>query len=180
MVLGSGQHHSIEEVLAAFPARAGASAPQHRPDAAVRPAAAQPRGGTHRASGEASAVLAAFRGLRVVRWAMENPEDLSREAWRGLATNIAAVVLDDEALHAAGADLFHEISQLDLARHSAAECDRAFRDALRSARDFGPMTFARLEEAGVPADACVGAQLAKAPVGVARLLAARGRRAGVA
>jgi hypothetical protein len=115
-----------------------------------------------------------------VRWATENPEDLSREAWRGIGTNIAAAVLDADGLHDAGADLFHDISRLDADRHSPADSDRVFRDALRSAKDFGPMTFARLEEAGVPADVCVGAQLAKAPVGVARLLAARSRRAGVA
>jgi hypothetical protein len=89
-------------------------------------------------------------------------------------------VLDDEGLQAAGADLFDEISQFDPARYSAADSDRVFRDALKSARDYGPMTFARLEEAGVPADVCAGAQFAKAPVGVARLLAARSRRGGVA
>jgi hypothetical protein len=106
---------------------------------------------------------------------MEHPAAVTREAWRGLATNLAAAVLDHEELHEAAMELFRELSAPDIKRYSAAACDRTFRDALNSARNFGPMTFATLEEAGVPPEVCAGSALAKAPVGVARLLARRAR-----
>jgi hypothetical protein len=177
LIAGSGRRHTVAEVLAAFPAR-------HLP-AKVVPVAPSPpgapAGGPRRiaeSGREAAAVLAAFSGLRLIRWAVESPEDVSREAWRGIATNLAAAVLDHEELHDQAAELFREISEPDTGRYSAVACDRTFRDALKSARDFGPMTFATLESAGVPPEICAaGREHAKAPVGVARLLArADGRR----
>jgi hypothetical protein len=168
MVPGTLRRHTISEVLAAYPAP---------PIAAREPPPLFARRRRHHAAGEGvrDATLAAFRRLRLVRWAMEHPQDVSREAWRGIATNIAAAVLDDEHLHSAGAELFRDISELDPIRYSPADCDKTFRDALKSARGFGPMTYATLEAAGVPAEVCAGAQIARAPVGVARALALRVR-----
>jgi hypothetical protein len=164
---GTAIRHTLEQVRAAFPAPdVGTPPPQDAP----RPSARRPR---RTPRGDAGPVLEAFRGLKLYRWALEHPDSVSYAAWRGIATNIAAVVVDDPSLEEDALELFDEISGADEARYSRVTVERAFRGALKSAEAYGPMTFATLMAAGVPEDICSGATIARAPVGVARELAAR-------
>jgi hypothetical protein len=165
----SDARYTIAQVLAAYPLPHGAPVPCPTPNLA---ASSNRKPGLHLAKGDVAAVLEALQNLPIIRWAVEHPEDVSREAWRGIATNIAAAVLEHDESYSAAAALFHDISRHDSDRYSEAECDRAFRDAVKSAREFGPMTFRTLGSAGVPLEICErGAIVAKAPVGAARSLA---------
>jgi len=105
--------------------------------------------------------------LPVYQWAVENPTALNREAWRGLATNIAAVVVEDEAMHDEGAAAFHQISQPDEDRYNWGITEKTFRDALKSAQQYGPMTYATLVHNGAPEDV-VPEMDVKSPVAHAR------------
>lgn len=88
--------------------------------------------------------------LPIYHWALENAEEVSRETWRGLATNIAAVVLEDPAAHEAGSKAFHEISEADDARYTFSSTEKAWRDALKSAEHPGPMSYATMKLNGAP------------------------------
>ncbi|MGL5249191.1 MAG: hypothetical protein ACRC8U_13460, partial [Brooklawnia sp.] len=134
--------------------------------------------GAHRAPAETRThahvdpqqLLARLASTDLFQWAVDNPGDVSREAWRGLATNIAAAVLEDEAAHDAGAALFHEISEYDAERYNWGVTEKTFRDALRSAQSYGPMTFAHFITNGVPESVCDDRGTgAKSPMGLVRM-----------
>lgn len=115
-------------------------------------------------------LLEKFMGLPLVAWAKENPELVTREVWRGLATNLGAIALEDEsdeALYEECLNAFHEISEQDELRYSHSDTTRCFIDALKSARNYGPMTFSRISENGAPDDVVYADQ--KTPISAARL-----------
>lgn len=114
-------------------------------------------------------LLESFKALPLVKWAKENPSLVSREVWRGLATNLGAITLeaeDDEQLFEECLAEFHAISEADGDRYRASDTTKMFNDALRSAKQYGPMTFSRLAENGAPDDACSVEH--KTPIAVAR------------
>lgn len=172
-----GRRYSIDEVLGAFPPPAGFSAGARMPRAGRDKGGPHPRRhGRKRMRGEALGVLEQFTNLGVFKWAANQPEDVSREAWRGLATNIAAAVLGDPVAEQAGESFFQGLSLLDAARYSPVDTSRTFKDALKSAADFGPMRYDTLIAAGVPAEVCVGSKVGAAPVAVAKRLFDRERK----
>lgn len=119
---------------------------------------------------DAYALLETFEKLPLVHWARENAQDVSREVWRGIATNIAAIVLDQEDAQDDAAQLFHDISAEDEDRYDWNTTQKTFKDALKSARDFGPMTFDTMKLNGAPDEVCadpLGSGV-KSPVALAR------------
>lgn len=124
---------------------------------------------------DAALTLKALSELPVVRWAIENPAAVSREVWRGLATNLAAAVLDDAEAEAEASRIFHDISSPDEDRYDYRTTERTFRDAMRSAREYGPMTYATMAVAGAPDELCnnpLNTGGAKAPIAQARQIVA--------
>lgn len=123
---------------------------------------------------DATKLLECLLELPIYQWAIECAEDVSREVWRGLATNIAAVVMDDDNAIEAGSKAFHEISEADDNRYTWQATEKCFRDALKSAAHPGPMSYATLKLNGAPDDcdqdeaAGEGEGHAKAPVSHAR------------
>lgn len=116
---------------------------------------------------DAAKLLAALMELPVYKWAIENPSDVSREVWRGLATNIAAAVVDEDDAHDAGSQAFHDISSPDQERYNYGITEKTFRDALRSAKHPGPMTYGTMILNGAPEDSPAGSG-AKSPIAHAR------------
>lgn len=134
--------------------------------------------GAHRAPSETRTynatdpqlLLKALAESPLFTWACENPSEVTREVWRGIATNIAAAVLEDETAHEDGAALFHEISAYDSERYDWSTTEKTFRDALRSAQSYGPVTFQHLVTNGAPVEVCDDHGLgAKSPLGVIRM-----------
>lgn len=123
---------------------------------------------------DAFKLLETLLDLPIYHWAVECAEEVSREVWRGLATNIAAAVMEDEAAIEAGAKAFHEISEADDHRYDYGTTEKTFKDALKSAEHPGPMSYATLKLNGAPddcddgEDAGEGEAKAKAPVAHAR------------
>lgn len=117
---------------------------------------------------DAFKLLETLINLPIYQWALENAEEVSRETWRGLATNLAAAVLEDPAAHEAGSKAFHEISEADDVRYTYASTEKAWRDALKSAEHPGPMSYATMKLNGAPDDLDDGD--CKAPVAHARKL----------
>jgi hypothetical protein len=114
-------------------------------------------------------LLEKFMELPLVRWAMDHPSDVSREVWRGLATNLAAIALeneDDEAFFDECHSAFHTISEQDGGRYRPGDTTHMFHDAARSAKQYGPMTFSRMSENGAPDDLCPSDT--KTPIAAAR------------
>lgn len=112
-------------------------------------------------------VLDELLALDLYVWALEFPTQVSREAWRGLATNLAALVIEDDDMYEPCSQAFHNLSCVDPGRYSYATCERTFKDALKSARDVGPMTWTALQAAGAPEEACSGMR-ERSPIAVAR------------
>lgn len=102
---------------------------------------------------QAKALLAAMLEHPLVEWACSNPDDVSREVWRGIATNLAIPALDHEDLEPTARNAFHAISR-GYASYSESEADRVFDDALHSATTHGPITFDRMQQHGAPDDEC--------------------------
>lgn len=111
-------------------------------------------------------LLECLMDLPVYKWAIENPAVISREVWRGLATNIAAAVLEDENAYEEGSKAFHALSEVDGERYDYGVTEKTFRDALKSAQHPGPMTYARLVENGAPQE--LEKSLHKSPIADAR------------
>lgn len=103
------------------------------------------------------ALLQSFMTLPAVAWAMENPAQVSREVWRGIATNLGAIVVDNENLYDDCSAAFHEISAKDTGRYSFRDCEWVFKNAVQSARTHGPMTYAHMVANGLPPE-CTGSQ----------------------
>lgn len=166
------RRYAIDQVLAAFPVPTGYVAAKR---IVSRPASSNKktsmlRPAKRKSKAEALGVLEQLPRLRIFKWAAEHAEEVSHEAWRGLATNIATAVLGNAEAEVAGESFFQEMSLLDPARYSAAATTAKFKDALKSAGEFGPMRYETLIAAGVPEEVCVGAKLAAAPVAVAKRL----------
>lgn len=117
---------------------------------------------------DAFQLLEVLTDLPIYAWAMDNPSDVSRETWRGLATNIAAAVLEDETAHEAGSKAFHELSEVDDVRYAYGPTEKTWRDALKSAAHPGPMSYATLKLNGAPSDIDEGD--CRAPIAHARKL----------
>jgi hypothetical protein len=133
--------------------------------------------GAHRASGpdrtfpaaDPTKLVPRLLELPIYVWAMENPTDVSREVWRGLATNLAAAVLESEDSVELALDAFHRVSEVDEERYNSHVTERTFRDAMRSAEQYGPMTYAHLQLNGAPDDVCgIHAYGFKSPIAQAR------------
>lgn len=153
LVRAGDERYTLAELEAAYPATA--SMPRER-----QPATSSMQGG-HFADQPKYRPLSPRDGRRVLKammaqplilWAREQAEDVRYPAWRGIATNIAAVVLDIPELHDLGLRLFEWISEADERRYSSARCEKAWLEALKSARSHGPMTYPALEEGGAPRD----------------------------
>lgn len=102
---------------------------------------------------QARALLATMLEHPLVQWACSNPNDVSREVWRGIATNLAIPVLDHDRLDDLARQAFHAISR-DYARYSETETDHVFDDALHSASTHGPITFLHMQDNGAPDEEC--------------------------
>lgn len=160
--------YSIEQVIKAFGLKLTSPRVRKRSDTKTARAVAHARQqGAHYGPDENEGVLAAFRRLRIVRWAIENATEVKREVWRGIGTNIASIVLDGGSYDAA-LELFKEISRPDEDRYYQTDFQRVFQDMLNSAETHGPMLYSTFRAEGVPEQVC--SELAAAPVGVARLL----------
>jgi hypothetical protein len=110
-----------------------------------------------------------FMELPIVRWATEHASEVSREVWRGVATNLAAIALEDESddiLYEVCLAAFHKISEEDSDRYSQGDTNQIFADAMKSARSPGPMTFAHMARNGAPDAVCLYEE--KTPIGAAR------------
>ena len=79
-----------------------------------------------------------------LHWCLAEPGNVGKDTWWGLATNLAA------AFGEQGRNKFHKISERDSGRYNPKETDYNYTRALGSLSQFGPMTYAKLEEAGFP------------------------------
>lgn len=102
---------------------------------------------------QARAVLAAILGHPLIEWAVQHPNAVSREVWRGIATNLAVPVLDHDELEYHARSAFHAISH-DYDTYSELETDQTFDDALNSADTHGPITFGHMRDHGAPDEEC--------------------------
>jgi hypothetical protein len=104
---------------------------------------------------EARALLTKMLGHPLIHWMVENPDDVSREVWRGVAVNFATAVDGHAAETELAREAFNTISE-DYAGYTRRECDDVFRRAFESARNVGPMRFDTMIDAGAPAGVCTG------------------------
>jgi hypothetical protein len=102
---------------------------------------------------QARAVLATMLQHPLMVWADEHPNDVSREVWRGIATNLAISALDQDQLENTARAAFHSISR-KYSDYSDYETDKTFDDALDSASTHGPITFGHMRGHGAPDEAC--------------------------
>lgn len=103
-------------------------------------------------------LLEQFKKHPLTKWAMDEPSQVSREVWRGLATNLAAIALeepDDESLEEECLNTFHEISEQDLERYRAPDTTRMFNEGMKSAKQYGPITYSHMAENGAPDECCM-------------------------
>jgi hypothetical protein len=100
-------------------------------------------------------------------WMRESPDAVSREAWRGFATNIACAVLGHPLLIKKALAAFHEISS-EYVGYSARETEQVFKDSLTVAGVYGPMSFEHMVRSGMPPD-CATPNTAKNLLHAARL-----------
>lgn len=100
-------------------------------------------------------VLANFLDHPFIVWALEHPNEVGREAWRGIATNIGVVCVEHPSLESYALELFHELSK-GYSGYSRWETESVFFDALKSAESHGPVTFKHMQDDGVPPKVCVG------------------------
>jgi hypothetical protein len=142
-VAGSNQRYRIDDVVAAYPA-AESEAPSQRAAGAKRALRSQT---PHK---EAAALLGIVRRHRVLRWAAACPADVSRETWRGIATNLVCAASGHAALLDAAFVAFDTISAADGARYRPGETRRTWDGAVDSAMSAGPMTFRHMIAHGLP------------------------------
>lgn len=91
----------------------------------------------------------------VAVWATEHPDDVSREVWRGIATNLAVPALEHIELEDFARKAFHIISE-GYSTYSEQETDTIFDGALKSATTHGAVKFVHMKSNGAPNDICVG------------------------
>jgi hypothetical protein len=95
---------------------------------------------------DAAASLAEMLDSPYVRWMVEAPEDVSREAWRALATNLhAACAAHDDLVKIAEA-AWHAVSAEDPLRYRPSHAARQWADAAKSP----PISFEHAEQHGAP------------------------------
>jgi len=85
----------------------------------------------------------------MVQWMRDYPDEVDRETWRGLATNLACAVLDYPDLLERARNAFHEISS-EYTAYKEGETDRVFRDSITVAATYGPMSFEHMVRGGMP------------------------------
>lgn len=106
------------------------------------------------ASADPTKLVPKLLSLPLYEWAIENPTEISREVWRGLATNLACAVVENEESVELALEAFHQVSEPDEERYNPHVAERTFRDALKSAQNYGPMTYAHFQLNGAPEEIC--------------------------
>jgi hypothetical protein len=145
--------------IAALPPEWEAAIQERAPSTTVHSGRPARRVGLHRARipvGTAKALLVAMLAHPLVDWAAQNADDVSREVWRGIATNFAALSLECPEVRETARRAFHAVSE-EYSGYTPGETDRVFADAVRSAEKYGPMTFKHMADSGAPDEACAGA-----------------------
>ncbi len=102
---------------------------------------------------QAKLLLATMLEHPLVGWASTSPNNVSREVWRGIATNLAIPVTDYPELEDIARRAFHALSR-DYENYSENETDQTFDGALDSAASCGPITFGHMQDHGAPDEAC--------------------------
>jgi len=102
---------------------------------------------------QARALLVTMLEHPLINWACSHPNDVSREVWRGIATNLAIPVLEQDHFESIARQAFHAISR-DYCHYSENETDCVFDDALHSADTHGPITFFHMQQHGAPDEEC--------------------------
>jgi hypothetical protein len=87
----------------------------------------------------------------VTRWMRDYADEVPREVWRGLATNLCAVVLGHPKLTELAREGFEEVSS-HYSKYKPSETSSVFRDSLDVAASYGPMTFEHMIRSGMPAE----------------------------
>jgi Bifunctional DNA primase/polymerase, N-terminal len=87
----------------------------------------------------------------LINWMRDWPEEVNRETWRGVATNLAAAALGHPDLLEIAREKFHEIS-CKYSKYRPSETDNVFRDSVEVAATYGPMTYEHMVKSGMPAD----------------------------
>jgi len=101
-----------------------------------------------------NAVLDRVLAHPVLRWAQEEPGDVTREVWRGIATNLICAAEGYPELLERAEEAFDEVSMADEARYRRVETLKTWSAALASAAQVGPMTFKHMVEHGLPEELC--------------------------
>lgn len=125
------------------------------------------------AVGDGHKLLEEFMELPLVKWAMERPEAVSYPVWRGIATNLAAIVNDhpnDDEIYNKCHEAFHEISRADGERYNARVAAKTFKDAIKAP---GPVSYSYMTDNGAPGNLDADN---KAPIGTARTAVKRKER----
>lgn len=105
---------------------------------------------------QAKRLLVVMLDHPLVAWATEYPDRVSREVWRGIATNLVVPALEyPAALEELARRAFHAISE-NYASYTPTETDAEFDRAVDSATSHGPMTLKYMEANGAPPEFCVG------------------------
>lgn len=159
---------SVRAVPAGYRPPAGSAAPAMKPKTGLHVGSQTPR----YYAVDPHLVLDEMLTMPLYEWAVSSCTEVSREVWRGLATNLAALVVEDPDMYEACSQAFHNISCVDTTRYEYGNCERTFRDAVNSARNVGPMTWGTMKSHGAPADACLDVG-ARSPVAVARFNVAK-------
>jgi hypothetical protein len=102
---------------------------------------------------QAKLLLATMLEHPLVGWASAFSNDVSREVWRGIATNLAIPVIEHPELEDIARRAFHALSR-DYENYSENETDQTFDGALDSAASCGPITLGHMQDHGAPTEAC--------------------------
>jgi len=87
----------------------------------------------------------------LTNWMREWPDEVDRETWRGVATNLACATLDHPDLLEKAREAFHEISS-GYSKYKPSETDRVFKDSVTVAATYGPMSFEHMVKSGMNPD----------------------------
>lgn len=102
---------------------------------------------------QAKLLLATMLRHPLIGWASDSPNDVSREVWRGIATNLAIPVIEHPELEDIARRAFHALSR-GYGHYSKNETDQTFDGALDSAASCGPITFGHMQDHGAPDEPC--------------------------
>jgi hypothetical protein len=155
LVRAGSERYRIADVLKAYPAPQGYQPPARPAMAGGTKSKRRRKQGLHTAPSsraEAQALLVEMLRHSAVRWAEENPDEVSREVWRGLATNLSCAAVDHPDLLEAAWREFNRISAEDPERYREADARRAWLAAIDSVRAVGPMGFRHMVDHGLPGE----------------------------